>query len=90
MKDQSPPPQYRKVIGQIRSKISVARKNKNEQTHRDVLFIDCVPRSTKQAFKTACTAKGKYGESMRDAVIRLLRFYVANEGVIPGQEDDSE
>jgi hypothetical protein len=77
-------------LGQIKSKISTARQDKSLQTHRDVLFVDCVPRSTKRKFKAACAAKGKKGESMRDAVIRLLRFYVANGGIIPGQEAGDE
>ena len=80
----------RRKLGQIKSKISIARKDKSLQTHRDVLFVDCVPRSTKRKFKIACAAKGKTGESMRDAVIRLLRFYVANEGVLPGFEAEDD
>jgi len=77
-------------LGQIKSKISIASKDKSLQTHRGVLFVDCVPKSTKRNFKAACAAKGKTGESMRDAVIRLLRFYVKNEGIIPGFEDNDQ
>lgn len=83
MKNERPQPK----IGHIHSKISIARRDKEKQTHRDVLFIDCVPRSTKRAFKSACVAKGKTGESMRDAIIRLMRFYAINHGIVPGQEE---
>lgn len=75
----------RPPIGQIKSKISISRRDKRKQVHRDVLFIDCVPRSTKGRFKAACAEKG---ESMRDAVIRLLRYYVINEGILPGLDDE--
>jgi len=88
-RDRRKPPQPPQ-IGTIKSKISVARQNKDKQTHRDVLFIDCVPKSTKRAFKAACVAKGKTGESMRDAIIRLMRFYAVNQGVIPGQESEED
>ena len=77
-------------LGQIKSKISIARKDKTRQTHRDVLFIDCIPRSTKRKFKVACADKGTTGESMRDAVIRLLRFCIATNGILPGQEAEDE
>jgi len=85
--DPNPKPLRFKSQG-IRSKISTARRDKEKQTHRGVLFIDCVPRSTKRAFKAACVAKGKTGESMRDAIIRLMRFYALHQGVIPGQEEE--
>lgn len=78
------PPQ----IGVIKSKISIARRDKTKQTHRDVLFIDCVPKSTKRAFKATCATKDKTGESMRDAIIKLMRFYTLNKGVVPGQESE--
>lgn len=74
----------------IKSKISICRHQgrKELQKHRGVLFLDCIPKSTKQDFKATCAAKGTGGESMRDAIIRLMRFYIVHKGIIPGQEED--
>ncbi len=55
------------------SKISVAPANPNATKHRGVLFLEGVPEDTKQLFKAACARKG---ETMRDAMIRLMRDYV--------------
>lgn len=56
-----------------KSTISQTPADRNRPHHRGVLFIEGIPRSTKEAFKAACAYRG---ETMRDAVIRKMREYV--------------
>jgi hypothetical protein len=68
----------------IKSRISQTPQDKTRSAHQGVLFVEGVPESTKNAFKRACVGK----ETMRDAVIRLMRFYVYNKGVIPEETEE--
>lgn len=59
-----------------RSKISVVAQD--EPSHKGVLFVKGIPRTTKNAFKAACASKGI---TMRDALIQLMRKYVESPTV---------
>lgn len=61
------------------SKISKTPKNKKLAAHRAAILIEAVPLSTRHAFKKTCVGR----ETMRDAFIRLMRFYVRVDGNIP-------
>lgn len=74
-------------VGGIPSKISISHRDKRKQIHRDVVFVDNIPQSTKSVFKSACARKR---ESMRDAIIRMMRHYACHAGILPGQEAEQE
>ena len=63
----------------IISKISRTGHVLSNAPHRTTLIVQALPRSTKEAFKKTCIGK----ETMRDAIIRLMRFYVLVGGKLP-------
>lgn len=67
----------------VHSKISVkpAWPEGDKPRHRAYLFIQAIPRTTKDAFKKKCQEHPR--ETMRDAIIRLMRFYVYSDRNIP-------
>jgi len=54
--------------------------------HKGYLFVQAIPASTKKAFKDTCWRWPR--ETMRDAIIRLMRFYVRVNKQIPQPEYD--
>lgn len=69
------------------SLISQNPKDPQRLRHWGVVFVQSIPKTTKDRFKIACAmtwrtgASGRRGESMRDAIIKLMRFYVKHSGV---------
>lgn len=66
--DTPPPPKRAK-----RSRISVLPADKSVTAHRGTMIIEGIPQDTKQLFKAACA---RQDETMRDALIKLMRGYV--------------
>ncbi len=60
----------------IRSKTSVMPLDRSRPHHTGVLFVQGVPETTKANFKAACA---KRGETMRDALIDLMRVYISRD-----------
>ncbi len=56
------------------SKISQTPLDPEKQRHLGTLFLEGVPKSTKAAFKAACAKREK---TMRDAIIELMRQFIA-------------
>jgi hypothetical protein len=61
------------------SKISRTKHDLKGAAHGGTLIVIGIPRSTKQAFKRTTVGK----ETIRDAIIRLMRYYVRVKGNIP-------
>ena len=57
-----------------KSEISRVPADRTQPHHTATLFLQGVPETTKAAFKAACAKKGI---TMRDAMIKLMRGYVA-------------
>lgn len=55
------------------SKISKVPLNRKEPHHLGTLFLEGVPKTTKSDFKAACAVNE---ETMRDAMIKLMREYI--------------
>ena len=58
-----------------RSKISQTPLNRERPHHKGTLFLEGIPKSTKADFKAACAHNE---ETMRDALISLMRRYIAD------------
>lgn len=56
-----------------------SRKHLVGAPHLATMIVQDVPRSTKEAFKRTCVGH----ESMRDAIVRLMRYYVRMGGNVP-------
>ncbi len=54
-------------------------QNPRKQQHKSVIFVENIPTTTKLAFKTTCVDNQ---ESMRDAFIRLMRYYFHVRGIL--------
>lgn len=67
-------------MAKIPSIISPTPVDKLKPQHKQVLFLQGIPESTKCAFKAACAQRGK---CMRDVFIEFMREFVANtSGII--------
>lgn len=54
------------------SEISVIRADPTRPHHKATMYVQGIPISTKNAFKSACAARGY---NMRDVFIRLMRGF---------------
>lgn len=70
----------------ITSKKIRSRKALIDAPHLVTMIIQDVPRTTKEAFKRTCIGK----ETMRNAIVRLMRYYVQVNGEMPGDKRRSE
>ena len=48
--------------------------DRSQPHHTATLFVEALPATTKTAFKVACV---KNGTTMRDAIVGLMREYIA-------------
>ncbi len=56
-----------------------AKKLPGKAKHKGVIWVQDIPATTKQEFKASCA---QADEPMRDAFIRLMRYYVRQKGVL--------
>lgn len=86
-----------KHIRRIPSEISQNKwRQEGQESHTAFLFVQCLPSTTKARFKSMCAQTDrtsrpgeKRGESMRDALIKLMRLYVRFKGC-PNEEDQAK
>ena len=66
----------------VKSQISQTPLNRARPHHRGVLFIEGLPKTTKEDFKATCKLKRI---TMRDAIITLMRRFI-----LEAREDNTQ
>lgn len=68
-----------------KSQISQVPADRKKPHHRGAMFMEGIPKSTKDDFKAACAKNGKV---MRDIFIELMRDYAIKAGIRQPKKKD--